>query len=85
MTEQEADAFASVVTAGVIAALDARQRDPVHAEHHEWVKAQIARQKARTEFWQALAAKSLPAIAWSLIATALGWLGRLVVSHITWR
>jgi hypothetical protein len=79
----------TVVAAAVTAALDARTRVPesVHHEHHEWVAAQIARQRARTEFWQALAAKSLPAIAWSLIAAGITGLWHLVLwakTHLSW-
>lgn len=67
-------------------ALDARSRIPVaeHREHHEWVQAQIERQRARTEFWTALAAKSLPALVWALIAAAGTWIWSVVRSHVTW-
>lgn len=84
MTQDEVDAFTAAVTAGVLAALESRPRDPVHAEHHEWVKAQIAKEKARAEFWQALAAKSLPAMVYTLLAAGVGAVGKLISTHVAW-
>lgn len=62
----------------------ARIPEEEHREHHEWVRGQIERQQARTAFWQALAAKSLPAMVWSLIAAGAGWIWHLIRSHVTW-
>jgi hypothetical protein len=66
--------------------LDERARIPQeeHREHHEWVRGQIERGQARAEFWRALAAKSLPAMVWSLVAAGAGWLWHLIRSHVTW-
>jgi len=76
----------AVVAAAVTAALDARTRVPeaLHHEHHEWVAAQIARQRARCEFWQALAAKSLPGIVWTLIASGAAALWHVLKPHVRW-
>jgi len=67
-------------------ALDARARIPAaeHREHHEWVQAQIQRQRARSEFLIALSGKALPALVWALIAAAGTWIWSFVRSHITW-
>lgn len=67
-------------------ALSERARIPEeeHREHHAWVRGQIERQQARTEFWRALAAKSLPAMAWSLVVAGAGWIWHLIRSHVTW-
>ena len=85
MNDEQQAAFVAAVTAAVTAALDARPVTPEHLEHHEWVRVQIERQRARNEFWAGLAQKSLPAIVWSLIATGIGWLWHLATNHITWR
>jgi hypothetical protein len=78
------DHLTEAITAAVIAAMAARPRDETHAEHHEWVKAKIAKEKARATFWEALAAKSLPGIVWALIAAAATGLWKLLTTHITW-
>jgi hypothetical protein len=62
----------------------ARVPEAEHREHHDWVRGQIERQQARSEFWRALAQKSLPAMAWSLIAAAAGWLVTMARNHIHW-
>lgn len=45
-----------------------------HAIHHQWIAQQIERDRAKTEFFRSLAAKSLAGIAWSMIAGGAGWL-----------
>jgi hypothetical protein len=84
MTDPEREALAAMVSAAVLTAFEARPRDPVHAEHHEWVKTQIAKEKARADFWQTLAAKSLPAIVWTLLVAGATGLWRLVSTHVAW-
>lgn len=66
--------------------LDQRARigQEQHREHHAWVQARIDRERARSEFLVALAHKSLPGIAWGLIAACLGWVINYVRTHITW-
>ena len=56
-----------------------------HREHHEWIKGQIERQRAKNAFWQGLAEKSIPAIVWSLIVagSAVAW--AFVKQHFEWR
>lgn len=56
-----------------------------HRSHHEWVRLQIERQQARGEFWRAMLAKSLPAMAVSLLAALAGWAWHWITTHITWR
>lgn len=83
MEEQK---LAAAIAAAITQALDNRgyvSREN-HEEHHEWVASQIAKQKARTEFWQALAAKSLPAIVWTLIAAGATGLWQFIKNHWTW-
>lgn len=66
------DAIASVVTDAVHAAMEARLHvaSEIHREQHEWIAAQIAKDKARTEFWQGLGAKALPSIVWTVLVAA---------------
>lgn len=59
--------------------LDERAKMPSeeHRAHHDWVSLQIAKHQARAQFWQAMLAKSLPAMAFSLLATAASvWLNQ---------
>lgn len=67
--------------------LDERAKMPSeeHQSHHNWVRMQIERQQARNEFWRAMLAKSLPAMAVSLLAALAGWAWHWITTHITWR
>jgi polyferredoxin len=67
--------------------LDERTKMPSeeHRDHHDWVRLQIEKQQARTEFWRALFAKSLPAIVWSALAAGATWAYHWIVTHVTWR
>lgn len=67
--------------------LDERARMPSeeHRAHHDWVSLQIAKHQARAEFWQAMLAKSLPAMAFSLLATGAAWAWNWIATHITLR
>lgn len=80
------DPLRELMRAAMADALAERARIPEeeHREHHEWVQAQIERQRARTAFWTALAQKSAPAIVWTLLAAAGGWVWSFLRSHITW-
>jgi len=67
--------------------LDERAKMPSeeHRDHHDWVRMQIEKQKARTAFWEAMIAKSLPAIVVSLIGAGLGWAYHWIVTHLTFK
>lgn len=67
-------------------ALDARARIPEleHRAHHDWVREQIDKGKARREFWSAVMQKSLPAIAWTLLSAAAVGAWNLLKGHISW-
>lgn len=67
--------------------LDERSKIPpeLHTTHHDWIKLQIEKQQARTEFWQQMLAKSLPAMIGSLCLAAAGWLWHYVTTHVVWR
>lgn len=66
--------------------LEERSRIPQdeHMEDHLYIRSMIARDKARSEFWQALAMKSLPGIIWSLIAAGATAAWHLVSKHVSW-
>lgn len=68
------------------ALLEERSRVPEaeHREHHDWVRERIAKEQARTAFWQALAQKSLPGIVWALVVAAATGLWHLIKNHLTW-
>lgn len=85
MGEHQED-LRAIVKAAVTAALDARARVPndEHREHHEFVAAMIARQRARAKFWNGLAAKSLPAIVVALIVSAATAIWHLITTHVHW-
>lgn len=51
-----------------------------HTEHHAWVRAQIDKANKRADFYANLASKSLPALVYTLIVAALGWIG----THVKW-
>lgn len=55
-----------------------------HGEHHDWVRARIARERSRAEFLSALMQKSLPAIVWSLLAAAGALAWNYIRTHVTW-
>jgi galactose-1-phosphate uridylyltransferase len=55
-----------------------------HGEHHDWVRARIAKERARTEFLTALMQKSLPAIVWSLLAAAGALIWNYLRTHVIW-
>ena len=67
--------------------LDERARMPSeeHRSHHDWVRMQIDKQQDRAEFWRAMLAKSLPAMAVSMLLALLGWLWHWLTNHITMR
>ena len=67
--------------------LDERSRMPSeeHRSHHEWVALQIEKQKTKRAFWEAMLAKSLPAMIVSLLATCAGLLWHWLTNHITLR
>lgn len=67
--------------------LDERSKMPSeeHRSHHEWVALQIERQRARRAFWEAMLAKSLPAMLVSLLAALATWSWHWLTTHITLR
>ena len=70
----------------ITSVLDDRSRIPEeeHREHHDWVRSQIDRQRARADFWAALAQKSLPAIIVTLLGAGASWVIHLLRTHINW-
>jgi hypothetical protein len=52
-----------------------------HAVHHEWVQVQIEREKRRTAFWYAFAAKSVPSALWMLCVAGFGWVAKYLTEH----
>jgi hypothetical protein len=67
--------------------LDERSKMPSeeHRDHHDWVRLQIEKERARAELWRAVLAKSVPAIVWSAVLALSGWVWHWVTTHITWR
>ena len=56
-----------------------------HAQHHIWLQSRIERDRRRTAFWQAFAAKSVPSAFWMALVAGGGWLAqewaRLLADH----
>lgn len=66
--------------------LDERSRIDAnrHNSEHDWVRERIEKERERAEFWRGLAAKSLPALAWALVASAAGAIWHVLTAHIKW-
>ena len=58
--------------------------DETHREHHRWVLSRIEREKARARFWNALAERSLPGMAWGLVAAAAAGAWAFFSTHLQW-
>ena len=66
-------------------ALDSRKvPEDLHAEHHDWLRVHIEKDRARAAFWQDLARKSIPMIALSLLGALGAFVWRLLTTHIHW-
>jgi len=66
--------------------LDERARiaEDTHREHHAWVQARIDREQARSQFWFAMAQKTLPGMLVGLLAAAATWAWSVIRTHINW-
>lgn len=56
-----------------------------HLQEHEWVRAQIARERAKAAFWAALVDKSLPTILAALAVAAAAGIWQVLKTHFAWR
>ena len=82
MPNMDPDKLQAVIAAALNTVFEERARMPeeAHREHHAWVAARIAKERAREEFWQSMAAKSLP----MLVVALLGSLGTAIVHAVKW-
>ena len=87
MAVQSRDELLEMIRDSVQSVFESRTRIPEddHRAHHDWVREQISRQRARNEFWQSIAQKSLPVIVWTLFAAAATGVWKVLKSHVTWQ
>jgi hypothetical protein len=63
----------------------ARMSPDEHFTHHEWIRQQVAKDKARAEFWQRLVDRSAPVVIWGALSASALWAWEWLVTHITWK
>jgi hypothetical protein len=54
-----------------------------HSEDHQWVRAQIQKERDKAEFYRNLKTKSLPAILTAVTIAGAGWTWKFLTEH--WR
>jgi len=52
-----------------------------HNQHHDWLRARIAKEQERTQFWAELRRRTFPYIVWGLLSTAAAWAWAYITKH----